>query len=221
MIKPLPRALGARAASRWWQRRPARAARRQSAGYTAVEVLMSMSVLAVGVIGIFSMEKVTVSSNVHAKNLAIATHIAQGWLGTLEAEAMRWDTTPNVLATRTSWLGTGLGLTQPAWFRPNFIAGQVYGPEFDELGNPVARNGRFCVDLRLSPLNGAAAIAEGTGMSRVEVRVYWLRETAVPLNSVTAPQFPCQMLPVKVSLQNESRLFHFVYLSGAVRQVSR
>jgi hypothetical protein len=219
MSQPLRRAPRARAASRWWQRRQARAARGRSAGYTAVEVLMSMSVLAVGVIGIFSMEKVAVSSNVHAKNLAIATHIAQGWLGTLEAEAMRWDTTPDVLANRTTWLGAGLG--QPDWFRPDFSAGQAYGPQFDELGNPVGQNGRFCVDLRLSPLNGATAISEGTGMSRVEVRVYWLRETAVPLNSVTAPRFPCQMLPVKVSLENESRLFHFVYLSGAVRQVSR
>jgi hypothetical protein len=218
MSKPLHRAPGARAAHRWWRRRPARSARGQSAGYTAVEVLMSMSVLAVGVIGIFSMEKVTVSSNVHAKNLAIATHIAQGWLGTLEAEAMRWDTTPDVLANRTTWLGFGLGQTD--WFRPGFTEAQAYGPDFDELGNPVAQNGRFCVDLRLSPFNGASAISEGTGMSRVEVRVYWLRETEVPLNSVTAPQFPCQMLPVKVSLQNESRLFHFVYLSGAVRQVS-
>jgi Prokaryotic N-terminal methylation motif len=199
------------------RRRRTRGARRQSAGYTAIEVLMAMSVLAVGVIGIFSMEKVTISSNVHAKNLAIATHIAQGWLGTLETEAMRWDTSAGVLGTRTTWLGSGP--TEPDWFRPVFSGGAGYGPEFDELGNPVGQNGRFCVDLRLSPLNGATAEAEGVGMRRVEVRVYWLRDTAVPLASVTAPQFPCQLLPIKVNLENESRLFHFVYLSGAVRQV--
>lgn len=209
MSKPTP--------GRCWQRRPARAVRRQSAGYTAIEVLMSMSVLAVGVIGIFSMEKVTVSSNVHAKNLSIATHIAQGWLGTLEAEAMRWDTSPDALSLRTTWLGAGPG--EPQWFRPTFSGAAGYGPEFDELGNPVQTDGRFCVDLRLSPLNGAAAEAEGTGMRRVEVRVYWLRATEVAMTSVSAPQFPCRMLPVKVSLENESRLFHFVYLSGAVRQV--
>ena len=32
------------------------------------------------------------------------------------------------------------------------------------------------------------------------------------------PAFPCQMAPAQVSLQDQSRLFHFVYLSGAVRQ---
>jgi hypothetical protein len=201
----------------WWHRRQARAERRQSAGYTAIEVLMSMSVLAVGVIGIFSMEKVTVSSNVHAKNLSIATHIAQSWLGTLEAEAMRWDASTDALALRTTWLGSGPANSD--WFRPTFSGTAGYGPDFDELGNPVAQNGRFCADLRVSALNGAAAAAEGSGMRRVEVRVYWLRDTEVPLNSVAATQFPCQMLPVRVSLENESRLFHFVYLSGAVRQV--
>jgi hypothetical protein len=204
-------------AGRWWRRRPSRGLRGPSAGYTAVEVLMSMSVLAVGVVGIFSMEKVTVSSNVHAKNLAIATHVAQGWLGTLEAEAMRWDTTPGILALRTNWLGAGP--SPPDWFRPEFKDAAGYGAQFDELGNPVAQNGHFCTDLRISPLNGPLAEAEGLGMRRVEVRVYWLRQTTVPLASVTAPQFPCGMLPLLVSRENESHLFHFVYLSGAVRQV--
>ena len=193
----------------------ARARGRHSAGYTAVEVLMSLSVLAVGVIGIFSMEKVTVSSNVHAKNLSIATHIAQSWLGVLEAEATLWDATPGSVG-RTTFLASAVG--QPDWFRPTFSGGSRFGPEFDELGNAVAQNGRFCVDLRVSPLNGLTAEQEGVGMRRVEARVYWLRDGMV-LASVTAPAFPCQMLPVQVSLASGSSLFHFVYLSGAVRQV--
>ena len=196
------------------RRRHARAGRRRSAGYTAMEVLMSMSVLAVGVIGIFSMEKVTVSSNVHAKNLAIATHIAQGWLGTLEAEAMRWDTSVNSLS-RTTWLGFSPGNLD--WFRPQFNGG--YGPDFDELGNPVAQNGRFCADLRISALTGVPEEEAGIGMRRVEVRVYWLRATEVPLSSVTATQFPCGLPAALVSRENDSRLFHFVYLSGAVHQM--
>jgi hypothetical protein len=177
---------------------------------------MSLSVLAVGVIGIFSMEKVTISSGVHAKNLSIATHIAQGWLGMLEAEATLWDATPNSLG-RTTFLASAAG--QPTWFRPTFSGGSRFGPEFDELGNTVARDGRFCVDLRVSPVNGATALAEGNGMSRVEVRVYWLRDGMVLTPAVTVPAFPCQMLPVQVSLESGSSLFHFVYLSGAVRQV--
>jgi hypothetical protein len=178
---------------------------------------MSLSVLAVGVIGIFSMEKITISSNVHAKNLSMATHIAQSWLGVLEAEATLWDATQNSLG-RTTFLASAPGV--PGWFRPTYSGAGRFGPEFDELGNAVVQNGRFCVDLRVSPLNGAPAEREGLGMRRVEVRVYWLRDSAVLTPAVTVPAFPCQMLPVQVSLQSGSSLFHFVYLSGAVRQVT-
>jgi hypothetical protein len=189
--------------------------RRSARGYTAVEILMSMSVLAVGVIGVFSMEKVTVASNVHAKNLAIATHIAQSWLGVLEAESTIWnDTTGSI--DNTTWLKTAPA--NPAWFRPDYVGDSSFGPDFDELGNPVPKDGSYCVDLRISPFNGASAEAEGSAMRRVEVRVYWLREGVVVTPSLTVPAFPCGMPPAQVSLQDQSRLFHFVYLSGAVRQ---
>jgi hypothetical protein len=186
-------------------------------GYTAVEILMSMAVLAVGVIGVFSMEKVTVASNLHAKNLAIATHIAQSWLGVLEAEATLWESDPsgNNLS-KTTWLKTAP--VNPTWFRPDFVGDSSFGPDFDELGNPIAQNGSFCVDLRISRFNGLEAEKEGSAMSRVEVRVYWLRDGVVVTPSLTVPAFPCQMAPALVSLQDQSRLFHFVYLSGAVRQ---
>jgi hypothetical protein len=189
--------------------------RLDSHGYTAVEVLMSLSVLAVGVIGIFSMEKVTVASNSHAKNLAIATHIGQSWLGRLEAEATLWDATPLARATRTQWLAAAPA--QPIWFRPAFIAASQFGPDFDELGNPVAQNGKFCVDLRLSPLS--AAESEGSAIWRTEVRVYWLRDGAIPSTLLTSVASPCNLLTVNVSLQPASQQLHFVYLSGAVRQV--
>src|SRR5690606_31396949 len=54
-----------------------RGRRRLERAYTAVEVLMSLAVLAVGVTGIIATEKVTLTANVHAKNLAIATRIGQ------------------------------------------------------------------------------------------------------------------------------------------------
>jgi hypothetical protein len=174
---------------------------------------MSMSVLAVGVIGVFSMEKVTIASNVHAKNLAIATHIAQSWLGVLEAESTIWD--ENGLG-KTTWLKSAPAA--PAWFRPAFVEDSSFGPDFDELGNPVAKDGSYCVDLRISPFNGDSAEKAGTAMRRVEVRVFWLRDGVVPTPSLTVPAFPCRMVSAQVSLQDQSRLFHFVYLSGAVRQ---
>lgn len=191
--------------------------RRARAAYTAVEVLMSMAVLAVGVVGIISMQKVTLASNLHAKNLAIATHIAQSWIGVLEAEAALWDSTGSL--TRTTWLNQGFGIT--TWFRPNYSDPLAFGPAFDALGNPVLPvnqnpDAKFCVDLRFSPLT---ANNTGGGLVRVEVRVVWLRLETVLAGAVTAPAHACSVTDVTVGNAAERQLFHFVMMSGGVRQV--
>jgi hypothetical protein len=189
---------------------------RRLRGYTAVEVLMSMSVLAVGVLGVFSMEKVTLASNVHAKNLAIATHIGQAWLGVLEAEASLWDSSSNSL-DRTTWLRTAP--TPSDWFRPVAVAASNFGPEFDELGSPVGADGQFCVDLRISPFNGIAEEEKGQGLRRVEVRVFWYREHPTVSSGLIPTQFPCELDEAQVSTAAVASMLHFVHLSGAVRQV--
>jgi hypothetical protein len=192
--------------------------RRFRAAYTAVEVLMSMAVLAVGVVGIIATEKITLAANVHSKNLAIATHIAEAWLGMLDAEAALWGTAVPQF-TRTTWLAQGPGASLTTWFRPIDNETLNFGPAFDALGNPVRTadqdpDARFCVDLRLSPLT---TINAGGGLIRAEVRVIWLRnENAI--GGVTATN-ACSIAAMAVEGANESSLFHFVYMSGAVRQV--
>ena len=180
---------------------------------------MALAVLAVGVIGIISMQKVTLAANAHSKNLAIATHIAQSWLGVLEAEGMLWgpDSSPNPRA-RTPWLAQGVGTTD--WFRPNYDTSRLFGPAFDALGNPVRPqdqdpDARFCVDLRFSPLTTVNA---GGGLLRVEVRVIWLRDGAVPEQTLS-PTHACEFLAPAVLNADERELFHFLFMSGAVRQV--
>lgn len=186
-----------------------------SAAYTVVEVMMSMAVLAVGVIGIIATEKVTLASNVHAKNLAIATHVAQAWLGMLEAEAALWDNSGSF--SRTTWLEQGSGVA--AWFRPSYNTALAFGPAFDALGNPVAAqnqatNAHFCVDLRLAPLTSDNS---GGGLIRAEVRVIWLRnDNGLGDSSVTNA---CGVLPASVMNAPQNRLFHYVFMSSAVRQV--
>ena len=53
--------------------------RLRARGYTMVELMMALGILAIGVSGIIAMHKVTVAANQHAKNLAVASHIAQAW----------------------------------------------------------------------------------------------------------------------------------------------
>jgi Tfp pilus assembly protein PilV len=197
------------------RKRPVR--RRPVAGYTVVEVLMSLAVLAVGVIGIIAMHKVTIASNVHAKNLSIATHIGQSWLGMLEAEASLWGADGSFL--RTTWLAQGNGSSD--WFRPGYDPTRVFGPAFDALGNPVTdanqgADARFCVDLRMSPLNPAS---DGAGLIRVEARVVWLRDEGIVAGSVVPPSQACGLTAADLAGADAQRLFHFVFMSGAIRQV--
>jgi hypothetical protein len=191
--------------------------RRPDAGYTAVEILMSMAVLAVGVIGIIATEKVTLASNTHAKNMAIATRIGEAWLGVLEAEAAIWDRERGL--TNTTWLEEGAGQTD--WFRPTPDDTVLdFGPAFDALGNPVAlvdqaTNARFCVDLRLSPLTGVTASA---GMVRAEVRVFWIRDRVLLSGAAVAPAHACSFAAAAMTADAQSSMFHFIFLSTAVRQ---
>jgi Tfp pilus assembly protein PilV len=202
------------------QRARRRAARhRASAAYTAVEVLMSLAVLAVGIIGLIAGEKVTLAANQHSKNLAIATHIAESWLGMIDAEAALWSA--NGSRARTTWLSQFAGTT--GWLRPAYDANLAFGPGFDALGNPVTGQNpggaAFCSDLRMTSLTPTAT---GGGMIRVEVRVVWLRNDVVVGGTVAgAPLDACGIAAGAVDAVNESRLFHFVYMSGAVRQVGK
>jgi hypothetical protein len=198
--------------------RNVRGKRRQgTAAYTAVEVLMSLAVMAVGVIGIIAMQKITLASNMHAKNLSIATHIGQSWLGFLQAEGALWGQDGSL--GRTTFLKGGGGSSD--WFRPNYDAIQDFGPAFDALGNPVATadedtDAKFCVDLRLSPLTPSTG---GAGLMRIEARVFWLRDGGIVSGSVVPPAQPCGVSVTDLASPEARRLFHFVFMSGAVRQV--
>jgi hypothetical protein len=185
-----------------------------------VEILMAMAVLAVGVVGIISTQKVTLASNLHAKNLAIATHIAQSWIGVLDAESMLWAsaaTSADPLG-RTTWLKQVDNNT--GWFRPAYDATRGFGPSFDALGNPVANaaQAQFCVDLRLSPLTTANF---GGGLIRTEVRVVWLRPEVILGGTAVAAANACSTSTAQLANVNDQLLFHFVFMSSAVRQVNR
>jgi hypothetical protein len=190
------------------------ARRRGSAGYTAVEVLMSLAVLSVGVIGIIATEKVTLAANQHSKNLAIATHIAQSWIGMLNAEATLWGSTP-LSDTRQPWLSQGQDTA--TWFRPDPVDELGFGPAFDALGNATSEDSAsFCVDLRISPLNTSTL---GGGMVRAEVRVMWLRDQPIVTSSDPALSSACSVSTEDAAAANASHMVQFVFLSSAVRQV--
>jgi len=190
------------------------------AGYTVIELMMAISLFAVGVSAIIALQKVTVTSNQHAKNLAIATRITQSWQEMLAADAVMWNhpsanNTVSDLAADTTWLKQVD--TATGWFQPAWNANLEFGPAFDALGNPVllptdAARANFCTHIRLTRLYPDNTPVLGNGLIRAEVRVFWRRP------GVSNPDAFCgaQILPATIGEQVQQ--YYFVYKTAAVRQ---
>ena len=189
-------------------RRPVRSKRPR--GYTIVELLMAMTIFAIGVTGIAAMQKITLASNLHAKKLAIATHIAQSWQERLAADAALWTSTAAV--TNTQWLAqVGAG-----WVRAPTNDADTFGATFSPLGDftPTLSQAYFCVDIRLTNMTSTGAnVIQGNGLMRSEVRVFWPRDGREP--SGTAYCAPNGGASIGDGSDED---YHFVYDVAAVRQ---
>ncbi|HMJ10127.1 MAG TPA: prepilin-type N-terminal cleavage/methylation domain-containing protein [Polyangiaceae bacterium] len=186
--------------------------RRGSRGYTFVELMMALTVLGIGVSGVIAMQKVTVSSNQHSKNLALATHIAEGWAEQLTIDSGRWNY-PNATISvsdlpATLWLNA-VNDSPGQWVLPPHSAEVTFGPAFDALGNvtTTAAQTVFCTHIRLSWLYPGATF---NGVMRADIRVFWPREG----RGAIAPCATVTPAAVTAGLAN----YHFVHHSTAVRQ---
>ena len=195
---------------------------------------MSMSILTIGVGGVVAMQKVTVSSAQHARNLATATQISQAWMDELRADAVAWNHPSTRQATsdltETQWLTAlaSAGSVSTGWFRPTWQTSRTFGPAFDVQGRPVntsvpANNAqvRFCTHLRLSWLyrdTGSTMPDQkaitGNGLIRAEVRVFWVRDG----QAGNVPGDVCGGATSIATIGAATNTYHFVYQVSGVRQ---
>jgi hypothetical protein len=175
---------------------------------------MAIGLFAVGITGIAAMQTVTVASNQHAKNLALASHIAQSWQEQLAADGTLWEAR-DADAQGTRFLNLAEGPTAGLWTRP--VATADWGPTFGPLGAFAASVDQsfFCVHLRLTKLVAEATPVVGNGLIRAEVRVFWPRDGRVS----GLPNHYCDptTLPVAIPVSATDD-FHFVHKVTAVRQ---
>jgi len=196
---------------------------RSQAGYTMVELMMALALLTVGILGIVSLQRVTVVSNGHAKNLAIAQRIAQTWATQMQMDASTWrasGTLSGVLSTPNN-----------TWMRPPQVAGRV-GGAFDALGAPLpdgdAAQAAFCTHVRYSWLY-ENTIVPGNGLIRAEIRVFWQRYGhGAELDGVgnqwlksegicSQPQNATRV----TAIGQDTGTFHFLYQTVGIRQHSQ
>ena len=195
-----------------------RAVASRSRGYTVIEVMIALTLLAVGTSGIIAMQKVTAIANRDAKSLVMATQVARTWIERLRADATQWNhpspTSPESDLADTRWLKTVNGV----WFRPtDDVAGS---PAADALGNDVRdadlANAAYCSNVRLTWLYGPPPTTPPPYLIRAEVRVYWLRDggggSVEPGKTICDPGIDLGKVSPAVDR------YHFVYLTSALAQ---
>jgi prepilin-type N-terminal cleavage/methylation domain-containing protein len=206
-----------------------------SRGYTAIEVLMAMTVMAIGGAAVITMQKTSVTGNLDARKADVANAIARTWVERLQRDAMAW-TLPgpdgignNIANARLINEGiAGVG-ANGQWFLPDAEMGAVpetISPGFDILGRdlPQALLGTadFCVHVRLTYLSQAPSTQD---LIRADVRVVW------PIGIVNSDPTFCITTSAKLADPNTdpaatrdpnadpaAPVFHTLYVTTAIKE---
>ena len=150
-------------------------------GYTAVEVLMAMTVMAIGAAGVMSMQKASVLGNLDARKTDVANSIARTWVERLQRDAMQWTEPGPTTGTATNMATAAILSNAIAsagnWVFPDQYIGLTppFSPAFDILGRDLPAgnlgNAVFCANVRLTWLTAGELL-------RADVRVLWPRGIA-------------------------------------------
>ena len=185
------------------------------AGYTAVEVLLALTVLLISSAGVMSMQKASIQGNMDARNLDVANSIARTWLDRLTTDADAWNSGTGM--TQTLWLGAdlGKGFVTPS-VEPATLS--AWSPAFDILGRDLLTTAdptaAFCTHIKIDAM---AIGPTGTPtLLRATVLVFWRKNLA---GAAGAPSTPFCPGPNDVAAQEAATpgVYHMLFASEAIR----
>jgi type IV pilus assembly protein PilV len=184
-------------------------------GYTLIEIMMALVVLAIGATGIYSLQAVAVHANEHARDTTEATTVARFWMEQLRRDSLNWAGNlpcPASLGTTQYLSVAGCAQITGAWFTPAMptdwggAAQQPMGRELEVLpaGDP---QGRYCAHVRLSPLRVNRLI-------RAEVRVWWRRAGS------DRTLWPDCGAGSEIAMETDTTNLHWLYLASTMEPPS-
>lgn len=203
----------------------------RAGGYTAIEILLAMTVMAIGAAAVMSMQKATMKGNLDARKMDVANSIARTWVERLERDAMQW-TLPGAsnpgAASNLSNAKLISGFVDTGWFVPvNQMGGVGTPPEttsygFDILGRDLASSdipssAVFCVNMRLTTL-------VANQFYRADVRVLWLEKLGTsganpsPFCSSTNADMTALDPNATSNVSPSSPRYHAIYTTTAIRE---
>jgi prepilin-type N-terminal cleavage/methylation domain-containing protein len=194
-------------------------ARKATRAFTAIEVMLSLTILAIGTAGVIAMQTTAIDGNFDARRLDVANGVLREWTERLRRDGMMWTlpNTRNPLITGDNRVSAAPLLAvvdaNPAaasWHLPTAREGDAIPlmPQFDLLGRDVTTAGTpvvYCTQVALSWLdNGNLILAN--------VRVFWPRGTAAMTDCTADPAAGWESLPATINK------YHFVYGVTAIRR---
>lgn len=211
--------------------------RARARGYTAIEVLMGMTVFAIGAASVIAMQRASVQGNADARKLDIANGIARQWIERLRRDAALWtqpgDLSKTVYLQQTGnyygkWaMPEGAGSAAcPSGTTGTYSNADGKCPAFDIFGRDLAKDhykeAAFCVNIWLDSASQDGGTAD---LIRADVRVYWPRQLAqsanAPYASGTTAGF-CDLGALSSAngpdgASGGTGVYHFVYASTMLR----
>jgi len=193
---------------------------RHARGYTVIEVMMALALLAVGATGVIALQKVALIGNTNARLGDAARQVASTWAERLKADALQWNDPlgTNDLGDTTFMKNAGTW-TKP--FGPPFIL----APDVASWGSPLAdangvdlpvgvpaTQGIFCTHLQLARMaNKSFSLGGQTHpiAMRAVIRVVWRRDLA--------PITECRTTP-PVNMETNDSPYAFYYLTTVIGQ---
>ena len=136
-------------------------------GFTIIEIMISLFVMMVGIVALYSLQVVAISGNVVAQEFTQATQLAERWIETLRKDSVSWTTPAN----------------QPARIQASDDWRDAIGPfmvnrdmlDEDSYAAHIAIDSRYCIKYRVQSVPAGDPSAR---MMRADVRVIWPRRDA-------------------------------------------
>ncbi len=187
-------------------------------GYTAVEVMLAITVLLISTAGVMAMQTASIQGNLDARKLDVANSVARTWLDRLATDASYWTSGTNPVMQQTLLLTTlapqtpGQGTFQVT---PLTVAGVNWSPAFDIFGRDVAVGSAstvFCTHIEVDTL---ASDTLGPTLVRATVMVFWQTN----LLGGTAPATTVCPGPTNVS-GAATGTYHTLFATESLRRAS-
>jgi prepilin-type N-terminal cleavage/methylation domain-containing protein len=192
--------------------------RQRSQGFTLIEVMVSLGIMTIGAMAVLALQQQIIRGNVHARQITMATQIAQNVIERLKIDSISWIApgVPTGAYLRNVAPGA-IGAFQTLRFITTTSGGvtRLQSNAFDYYGDDLnTQNGSpvglfYCASYRLS------FVYTNNRIIRADVRVWWAREgqAGIRADFPTCDDDNAKLNPGGTAIDN----YHVVYLSTVIR----